>query len=118
MTPGRIIEHFQGKFAKVIAVGEGGLTWLSAWVNSPELAEKETVAVTWLNDYGLNQVMKGGLHTESEAGDDEGAEKPLAKMKIDELKAIATELGIPTDGTKAELVAAIEAKRAKDEGAK
>lgn len=64
MTPGQIIEHFQGMFAKVIAVGEGGLTWLSAWVKTPELAENETVTVTWLNDYGLNQVIKGGLHVE------------------------------------------------------
>jgi hypothetical protein len=60
MRPGDIIEHYQGTFAKVIAVGEGGLTWLSAWVRTPELAENETVAVTWLNDYGLNQVMKTG----------------------------------------------------------
>jgi hypothetical protein len=64
MKAGDIIEHFQGTFAKVVAVGEGGLTWLSAWVRTPELAEQETVAVTWLNDYGLNQVMKGGLHVE------------------------------------------------------
>lgn len=64
MTSGQIIEHYQGTFAKVIAVGEGGLTWLSAWVRTPELAENETQAVTWLNDYGLNQVMKGGLHVE------------------------------------------------------
>jgi hypothetical protein len=81
MTVGQIIEHYQGTFAKVIAVGEGGLTWLSAWVKTPELAEQETVAITWLNDYGLNQVMKGGLHVEgAEVAEAEG-ETPKKKAK-------------------------------------
>lgn len=112
MKPGDIIEHFQGTFAKVIAVGEGGLTWLSAWVRTPELAENETVAVTWLNDYGLNQVMKGGLYVEGEAEGTDDAEKPLSKLTVDELKAIATEMGLLAEGKKADLIAAIEAKRA------
>ena len=114
MKTGQIIEHYQGMFAKVIAVGEGGLTWLSAWVRTPELAENETQAVTWLNDYGLNQVMKGGLYVEAEGTGD--AEKPLSKLTVEELKAIATEMGLATDGKKADLIAAIEAKRAEGTG--
>lgn len=54
-----ILESEQGKFAKVIKMKES-LTYFSAWVKSKALAEKETVAVNRLNEFGLSQVLKKG----------------------------------------------------------
>lgn len=62
MKTGDIIENYQGKFAKVVGVAEGGLYTLSAWVNSPASAEDETVGVTTLNTFGLSQVLKDGVN--------------------------------------------------------
>lgn len=62
MMPGDIVENYQGAFAKVILLSEGGLTHLSAWVRTPELAEQETVSVSFLNAFGLSQVLKDGVN--------------------------------------------------------
>ena len=115
MKPGDIVENYQGAFAKVIrVVPEGGHTHLSAWVKSPELAELETVSIIALNDFGLSQVLKGGENVEAAGTRD--AEKPLSKLTVEELKAIAVEMGLAGDGKKADLIAAIEAKRAEGTG--
>lgn len=64
MKAGDIIESYQGKFAKVVKVQEeGGLYTLSAWVNTKEQAEGETVGMVALNAFGLSQVVKGGANT-------------------------------------------------------
>lgn len=126
MTPGDIVESYQGLFAKVIRVTEGGHTHLSAWVRTRQLAEEEKVAVIALNEYGLSQVLKGGENTPSAealkaetvdaAQGGEGDEKPLDKMTVEELKALATSLELPTDGKKADLVARIAEHRAAQGG--
>jgi hypothetical protein len=112
MKAGDIVESYQGKFAKVIRIGETGETWLSAWVKTPEQAEFETVAVTWLNDFGLSQVLKGGERVEgaedqASAGGGDGM-VAVADMTVDALKAYAVELGLSVTGKKADLVARIE----------
>jgi hypothetical protein len=124
MKPGDIVENYQGAFAKVVRLTEGGHTHLSAWVRTPELAAQEEVAVSFLNDFGLSQILKDGANVgktedfvdvskpDTEAKAAESAEKPLSKMNAEELKAKATEMGLPAEGTKAELIAAIEAKAA------
>lgn len=126
MKTGDILENYQGKFAKVVGMFEGGLYTLSAWVNSPSAAEDETVGVTVLNTFGLSQILKDGANVgktedfvdvsvpDAPAKTAEKAEKPLSKMNVEELQAKATEMGLPTEGTKAELVAAIEAKAAEE----
>jgi hypothetical protein len=80
MNPGDIVESYHGKFAKVIRITEGGLTHLSAWVNSPELAELEVVSTSFLNAFGLSQVIKGGANVEgAEAPVETPAETPKKK---------------------------------------
>lgn len=122
MTPGKIVENYHGRFAKVIRITEDGSTHLSAWVRTPELAEEETAAVIALNEFGLSQVLKGGANTpgatviaeEAEEEDKQTPAKPLEKWSKAELQAKATELGIPAEGTVAVLVAAITAKLAEE----
>lgn len=75
MKPGSIVESYQGLFAKVIRVTEGGHTHLSAWVRTPELAEEETAAVVALNDFGISQVLKGGANTPT--AEQVAAEEPV-----------------------------------------
>lgn len=54
---GDIIESYQGFFAKVVEI-KGSRYGLSAWVYKRSAAEAETVALTFLNRFGLSQVMK------------------------------------------------------------
>lgn len=82
MIPGQIIESYQGKFAKVIRLTEGGHTHLSAWVKTPELAEAEAASVSFLNDFGISQVVKGGAGVEPEA-EATKADKPAKAPKAE-----------------------------------
>ncbi len=66
MIEGNIVENYQGKFAKIIRVSDDGLTHLSAWVNTRELADVETTSVSFLNDFGLSQVLKDGGNVTAE----------------------------------------------------
>lgn len=63
---GDVVENYHGQFAKVIRFTDGGITHLSAWVRTPELAEEEVVSTSYLNDFGLSQVLKGGENVERE----------------------------------------------------
>lgn len=54
---GQIIENIHGQFAKVVEI-KGSRFGLSAFVFKKEKAELETVAVTFLNSYGLSQILK------------------------------------------------------------
>ena len=54
---GHIIENIHGQFEKVVEI-KGSRYWLSAFVFKKEKAELETVAVTFLNSYGLSQILK------------------------------------------------------------
>lgn len=118
MKPGDILENYHGAFAKVIRLTEGGLTHLSAWVRTPELAEEETVSVSFLNDFGLSQVLKDGVNAGKnsdfvplETTDaSSGARLPLTEWTVKELVAYAKELNIDTKGSKSELVDRITAK--------
>ena len=57
MKTGDIIENYQGRFAKIVEI-KGSRFGLSAWVLKKEAAEIETVAVVFLNEFGLEQVLK------------------------------------------------------------
>lgn len=103
---GQIVENYQGAFAKVVKVQEeGGLYTLTAWVRTEEQAAVETIGVIALNAFGLSQVLKGGVELAAEGED-------LSKLSLKELQAKAKELGLPTKGKAAELIAAITAKLA------
>ena len=47
----------------------------------------------------------------SKANDNAPENKPLSKMKVDELKALATELGIENTDSRDELIAVIKEKK-------
>lgn len=57
MKVGDIVENYQGKFAKIVEI-KGTRFGLSAWVYKKEVAEVETLAVIFLNSFGLGQVLK------------------------------------------------------------
>ena len=57
MEKGDIIQNYQGRFAKIVEV-KGSRFGLSAWVLKKEAAELETIAVVFLNSFGLEQVLK------------------------------------------------------------
>ncbi len=57
MKPGDIIENYQGKFAKIVEI-KGSRYGISAWVYKKEVAALETIAVVFLNSFGLKQVLK------------------------------------------------------------
>lgn len=57
---GQVVENFQGKFAKVIAIKDNGIVQLSAWVKTEAAAQAEDRVMVRLNAFGLSQVLKGG----------------------------------------------------------
>jgi hypothetical protein len=83
---GQIVENYQGKFAKVIAIKDNGIYQLSAWVKTAEAAGAEDRVMVRLNAFGLSQVLKGGENTpgaEAAPAKAEKAEKATGKGKAE-----------------------------------
>ena len=52
---GDVIQNYQGRYAKVVTV-KNNHYGLSAFVGKKDDAEKETVAVKFLNKFGMSQI--------------------------------------------------------------
>lgn len=78
LKEGQIVENYQGKFAKVVSVGDDGRVGLTVWRQKKEHAEEETMPDRYLNSFGLSQVLKGGANVPGaeKTAPEKTAEKP------------------------------------------
>lgn len=79
-----------------------------------ELAHADLVAAqaeTSEENLKSQYVKRGGRVVEKEGADEAAGEEDISKLKLPALKALALELGLSDEGTKAELVEAIKAHK-------
>lgn len=106
---GDVLETYRGRFFKIAKVKDG-MYGRTGFQLKKSAAENDTVVVRYLNSFGLTQILKdeevadqavGVSSRENQKGD---TAKEITKMKVAELRELATFYGLSTDGKQADLV--------------
>lgn len=91
---------------RVFAAGEELPEWAASLVTNPDAFTDDDESDTDADD--VEDAGTDAGDTGEEDSDDSGEESDYASMKVAELRDLATERGLSTEGLKADLVAALE----------